>query len=620
VATLLAAGVREESNELIERIAELLEVTYRSADLGNSEDPLAEAVYIMISRQTREEVYRDVFTELRRRYPRWEQVAEAPRDELRDLLRPSGLHEQRANQLKAFLQAVAEANRKRGLGPFGRPAGDLTLDYLREMPDGEAEASLRAFPGIGPKSARCILSYSLGRDAFAVDTHVRRIFIRLGLVESRGIKADHDPFQEAVPRRLRQQLHVNMVHHGRAVCQQTGPACHRCVLVSFCAEGRSRAAKVADLNAPVALDLFAGAGGLSEGFESAGFRIALAVDGDRHAAQTYRANHPGVPVVEGDVGDLTQERVRELGVGATRIDAVIAGPPCQGYSAAGKRLPDDRKNFLFRHVARLARDLAAEFVVMENVPGVQRVNGRRFIQSILDCLRYNGFSAGRHLLNAQDFGTPQRRRRYFFLARRQGAGRRPAAPAPTVESHEPGLLRTRLEDLPELAHGVRAEYHPLPDGRHLINGSTMRHSERVVRKIRKLKPGQGPISYRRLDEDAARTLIAGHRALPVHPWLHRTISVREAARIQGFRDDYVFCGPRSEQPLQVANAVPPAVAAAVAESVRAAWEQPGTTATVQSQESSLGSSRSGPGGSASKRSRLSSTSSPSRSSSPTEAA
>lgn len=616
----LAASEREQTSGLVERIAELLEVTYRSADLGNFENPLEEAVYIMISRQTREEVYREVFATLRRCYPRWEQVAAAPRDELRDLLRPAGFYEQRADQLKALLEAVAETNREREVGPFGQPATDLTLDFLHEMSDEEAEAFLRGLPGIGPKSARCILSYSLGRNTFAVDTHVRRIFIRLGLVESRGIKADHDPFQEAVPPRLRTQLHVNMVHHGRAVCRETNPACQQCVLVSFCGDGRRRAAGAADPAAPVALDLFAGAGGLSEGFEQEDFRIALAVDGDRHAAQTYRANHPGVPVAEEDVADLTAERVRELGVGADRIDAVIAGPPCQGYSAAGKRLPDDQKNFLFRHVARLARALSAEFVVMENVPGLQRVNGRRFVRRILDCLRRNGFSAGRHLLNAQDFGTPQRRRRYFFLARRRGAGPRPGPPAPTVKSHESGLLRKRLQDLPELAHGQRAEYHPLPGGDHLLNGSTMRHSARVVRKIRKLKPGQGPISYRRLDEDAARTLIAGHRALPVHPWLHRTISVREAARIQGFRDDYVFCGPPSEQPLQVANAVPPAVAAAVAGCVRQAWEEGRAEAGAQSQDSSPGARRSGPGGSASKRSRLSSTASASRRSSATEAA
>lgn len=620
MAGVLAATGRERHEGLIERIAELLEVTYRSADLGNFEDPLEEAVFIMLSRQTREEVYREVYAALRRRYARWEDAAGASREDLRDILQPAGFFEQRADQLHALLGAVREANRERGIGPFGTPAGDLTLDFLHRLGDVDAEAFLRNLPGIGPKSARCILSYSLKRDAFAVDTHVRRIFIRLGLAESRGIKADHDPFQEAVPPRLRTQLHVNMVHHGRAVCRQTNPSCDQCVLVSFCEEGRRRAAAAADPARPVAVDLFAGAGGLSEGFSDAGFRIALAVDGDRHAAQTYRANHPGVPVAEEDVASLTAERVRELAAGADRVDAVIAGPPCQGYSAAGKRVPDDQKNLLFRHVARLARDLGTEFVVMENVPGVQRVNGRRFVRRILDCLRRNGFSAGRHLLNAQDFGAPQRRRRYFFLARRRGAGPLPEAPQPTVASYEPGLLRRRLEDLPAFGPGVRAECHALPDGTYLLNGSTMRHSDRVVEKIRTLKPGQGPISYRRLDEDAARTLIAGHRAMPVHPWLDRTISVREAARIQGFRDDYVFCGPPSEQPLQVANAVPPQVAAAVASSVRAAWEEARKGWRPQSQPSSSGSRRSGPAGSASKRSRLSNTSSPRRNMSATEAA
>jgi DNA (cytosine-5)-methyltransferase 1 len=91
----------------------------------------------------------------------------------------------------------------------------------------------------------------------------------------------------------------------------------------------------------------------------------------------------------------------------------------------------------------------------------------------------------------------------------------------------------------------------------------MRHSDRVVAKIKQIKPGSGPISYRRLEGDLARTLVAGHRALPVHPTLHRTISVREAARLQGFPDSYAFCGPRAEQPLQIANAVPPPVAKAL---------------------------------------------------------
>jgi len=121
-----------------------------------------------------------------------------------------------------------------------------------------------------------------------------------------------------------------------------------------------------------------------------------------------------------------------------------------------------------------------------------------------------------------------------------------------------------LKGLPSYRPGVDAEWIPQPDGTALTNASTMRHSQRVIDKIKSIAPGKGPISYRRLETDLARTLVAGHRALPVHPTLDRTISVREAARIQGFPDSYVFCGPRAEQPLQVANAVPPPVAFAIA--------------------------------------------------------
>jgi DNA (cytosine-5)-methyltransferase 1 len=557
---------------LFERIAELLDVTYRSEDLGNLEDPLSETVYILLSRQTREGVYRQVFASLRERYPRWIDVLAAPCSELRDLLRPGGFHEQRAGQLLALLAAVRDADQDRRIGPFGTPPGDLTLDFLAGLGDDDAETFLRGLPGIGPKSARCVLAYSLARNAFAVDTHVRRIFLRLGLLQSKGIKADHDPFQDAVPAKLRKQLHINLVHHGRAVCQQRDPRCHQCVLVSFCAEGRQRAAAAADPAVPVAIDLFAGAGGISEGFRQEGFRVALAVESDRHAAQSYRANHPGVPVIEEDVASLDAKAIRAAATSAARVDVVLAGPPCQGYSAAGKRVPDDHKNFLFRQVGRLAATLNAEFVVMENVPGLRRVNGQQFLRRILHSLRGHGFSAGWHLLNAQDFGLPQIRRRYIFIARRRGAGPLPDRPGREVDGYEPGLLRKRLEDLPPLAAGVKAEYYRLPDGGRLLNGSTMSHSPRVIRKIAKIKPGEGPISYRRLESDAARTLIAGHRALPVHPWLDRTISVREAARIQGFRDGYVFCGLPSVQPLQVANAVPPAVAAAVARVIRQAWQ------------------------------------------------
>ncbi len=549
-------------------------MTYRSADLGNVSDILSEIVYIMLSLNTRERVYQRLFSDLRREFPRWLDVLDASDSDLEAVLRPGGLQGQRAGHIKRLLGRVRDDNLARGVGPA--LGGDLTLEYLREERDDQAESFLLSLPGIGRKSAYCVMAYALERPRFAVDTHVERIFRRLGIVgpkRSPNSKVDHDQFQPAVAEKLRKQLHINLVHHGRAVCQNRKARCDACVLISFCQAGVSATAAAArgGEERPVAIDLFAGAGGLGWGFRQEGFRLALAVESDRHAAQTYRANNPGVPVIEADVTSLNGERVRELCVPALEVDAVLAGPPCQGYSAAGKRIPEDAKNLLFDHVVRIAEELGAQLVIMENVPGLRRVNGVGFLDRILRRMqrRYN---ADRVELRACDFGVPQNRTRLFFLGHRKDLGPAPAAPPPTHRpfgSAQRGLAETpsleeRLRGALELEAGTDAEWRLLEDGTELLNASTMKHGDSVIAKIREIEPGKGPISYRRLERDVARTLVAGHRALPVHPWLHRTISVREAARVQGFEDSYVFCGPRHEQPLQVANAVPPPVARAVA--------------------------------------------------------
>ena len=557
----------------VRRIDELLELTYRSADLGNLDDPLDEAVYLLLSKQTREAVYQRLFKDLRSQFPSWLSVYRAPTPQLEAVLRPGGFQRQRASQLKALLGAVYEDNFALGIGPGAKPAGDLTLEHLRSLSDEEIETFLRQLPGVGPKTARCIMAYSFSRASFAVDTHVHRIFTRMRLVPSRTRKLDHDPFQEAVPRALRKRLHINLVHHGRSVCRNTNPKCHDCVLVSFCDYGRAR---IVDADGPpVAIDLFAGAGGLGSGFRAGGFQVALAVETDRNAAQTYRFNNPGTPVLEESVTKLAGSTIREYLPQLKEPSAVLAGAPCQGYSAAGSREPADPRNYLYRHVSRIASELKAQTVVLENVPGVQRVNGVGFLPSLLASLRRRGYSAAAYLLTSSHFGVPQNRRRYFVLASRSDVGKAPSQPAATHRAFgqpesaaclpETPALKRFLEDLPDLGPGEGAERLVLDGGRVILNATTMRHSVEVVDKIRGIQPGEGPISYRRLTDTEARTLVAGHRALPVHPWLDRTISVREAARIQGFPDSYFFCGPRAEQPLQVANAVPPPMARALAE-------------------------------------------------------
>lgn len=566
--------------DVVVRVDELLEATYRSADLGNLKDVLSETVYILLSKQTREPVYQRVFTDLRRRFPTWAQLRRARPATVERVVRPAGFGNQRAGELQALMRAVDSANRELGVGPYGAGAGDLTLEFLRGWSPVDAEAFLEGLPGIGPKSARCILSYALGEDRLAVDTHVRRILTRLGVVPDRAGKPDHDAFEAAVPAARRVRLHINLVHHGRAVCHESAPRCGQCPLVSFCATGRESAAARGAGRA--AVDLFAGAGAMGLGFEEAGFQVVAAVEIDRHAAQTYRLNHPGVPVLEAPVEKVTGDALRAWVPGLGGIAAVFAGPPCQGYSAAGARTIGDGRNLLFRHVSRLAQELGARSVMIENVPGVKRVNGVSYTARITSSLRDAGYTTWDEpaTLRASDFGVPQNRRRLFFVGVAPGVAL-PAPPRPTHRAPgadaEQGLpptptLLDRLADLPALGPGEGGERYEMPDGTFVLNSTVMRHSPGVVEKIAKIPRGGGPISYRRLDGDVARTLVAGHRALPVHPAQHRSITVREAARIQGFPDSYFFCGPRASQPLQVANAVPPPLARAVASCLRASLD------------------------------------------------
>ena len=547
--------------ETIDRVDELLEVTYRSADLGNVDDVLSEIVYILLSLNTRETVYQRVFASLKRRYPRWLDLANAATTEIEEVLKPGGLQSQRAGYLQALLRAVLADNRRRHTGSASDD--DLTLQYLHDMPDDEVEAFLVSLPGVGKKTARCVMAYALNRHVFAVDTHVTRIFDRLGLVAKQD-KPAHDIYQAMVPPRVRKRLHINLIHHGRAVCRSQA-RCGECVLVSFCPVGTQRVAL--DDSRPLAVDLFGGAGGLGHGFRQAGWRVAVAIERDRDAAQTYRANNPGTPVLEADVTETNAADLRMASPGLSP-GAVLAGPPCQGYSVAGARNPSDPQNRLYKDVVRVADALGANMIVLENVPGLRHVNGVGFSEDILAALNSER-RAELHELIASDFGVPQARRRLFFIAIQGASKDTVGAPSPTHSLvADNGLATTpRLESVLrgalEVPSGTVEDTIVLENGTLLTNSATMHHSERVIDKIAKIKPGKGPISYRRLERDLAPTLVAGHRALPVHPWLDRTISVREAARIQGFPDSYVFCGPRSNQPLQVANAVPPPVAAAL---------------------------------------------------------
>ena len=192
--------------------------------LGNKPDPLDELIYILLTVQTQYGVD-PVYEALKRRFPTWDGALRAREATLARILAPLGLSSQRSRRLRVILRQLRS------------DFGECTLDPLREMADADAEGYLRSLPGVGPKVARCVLMYSLGRDVLPVDAHVYRVARRVGLLEeSMAYDKAHDAIHDRVPAKHRYSLHVNLVRLGRDLCDAKRPRCDDCPLRSrYCA-------------------------------------------------------------------------------------------------------------------------------------------------------------------------------------------------------------------------------------------------------------------------------------------------------------------------------------------------------------------------------------------------
>jgi endonuclease III len=208
-----------------------LRTAYHTAPpLGNKRNPLDELIYIQLSVRTREGAYMSTYPALRRLTGgSWRRLTEFREDDIVRAIHGGGMARVKVHRIRRMLDYIRER--------FGR----ITLAPLRSMNDEEAERFLRGLPGVGPKVARCVLLYSLDREVFPVDSHCRRVLMRLALLPiTVDVKAAHDFLQELVPARVRRTLHINLVHHGRAICVPGVPRCDVCVLSSRCQTGRAR--------------------------------------------------------------------------------------------------------------------------------------------------------------------------------------------------------------------------------------------------------------------------------------------------------------------------------------------------------------------------------------------
>lgn len=361
---------------------------------------------------------------------------------------------------------------------------------------------------------------------------------------------------------------------------------------------------------PIGIDLFAGAGGLSLGFEQAGFDIEAAVEIDPIHCATHEFNFPNSKAICASVVDMTGDEIRRrAGLGETDIDVVFGGAPCQGFSLIGKRAMDDQRNQLVFHYVRLVAELRPKYCVFENVKGLTLGKHAQFLDELIVALELAGYEMllPYRVLNASDFGVPQDRQRLFLIGARADQVM-PAYPKPakqktpvwdaigdlpdadqffelaaldsvltqwTSESLYARRMRGQATDPSNfgyrrsfdpnlLTSSLRTEHTALSQQRFLAteNGNT-----EPISRFKKLHP-QGFCNTLRAGTDSARGAFTSPR--PIHPFLPRVITVREAARLHSYPDWFRFHTTKWHGFRQIGNSVPPLLGRAVASQIMTA--------------------------------------------------
>lgn len=344
------------------------------------------------------------------------------------------------------------------------------------------------------------------------------------------------------------------------------------------------------------VDLFSGAGGLSLGFEMAGFHTVLGIDHHKPSVDTFLANRRGRPTwaVLGDIRKVNLASLREVYGG--RVHVLVGGLPCQGFSLNNrKRDPRDPRNHLFWYFLDAIQEFVPDVILIENVTPLRSMSGGGFVQEITRGIKLYGEKAGvdyvvkpPHTLSALKFGIPQKRDRLVIVAHRRGMN---------LQLPDGGFGPRRtvwdaISDLPPLNPSEVATVYttePRTDyQRALREGSTElhnheapKHDEDTVARIRNTPPGRPmyeryPQRIRLSWDEPSPTIVAGGirpQFFFGHPEQPRGLSVRESARLQSFPDWYRFEGGMVQGRVQVGNAVPPLVAKALAEAIREALER-----------------------------------------------
>ena len=338
----------------------------------------------------------------------------------------------------------------------------------------------------------------------------------------------------------------------------------------------------------MSIDIFCGAGGMSLGAQLAGIKISLAIEVDEKACLTYKYNHPQVNLLKNDIRKISP---------TDHVDdnpfILFGGPPCQGFSFSNRqtRNLNNEHNSLFTEFIRFTRELEPNWFVFENVEGFNEFYGGAIVKELEEEFRRLGYRTSKKVLCASDHGVPQSRKRFFMVGNKS-----------EIEFNFPDgnqskvSIKEALCDLPDLVNGDNSGILPYKTAQTSMYSAIMRENSEaatqnyvsrnqdyVVERYKHIKPGQNWRAipehlmtnynnkenchsgiYKRLHPDRPSVVIANYRKnMLIHPYQDRGLSVREAARIQSFPDDFSFFGTLNFIQQQIGNAVPPLLAKAI---------------------------------------------------------
>lgn len=361
------------------------------------------------------------------------------------------------------------------------------------------------------------------------------------------------------------------------------------------------------------IDLFSGCGGMSLGFKWAGFNTILAADIDKNAMDTFLHNFPSIPFINNDLSAVGKEEIDHM-IGDNKVDVVIGGPPCQGFSLANKKrnkIKDDPRNKLFYEFVKVVEWYNPKVFVMENVKGLLSMQGGKVIKTIINAFSDIGYNAEYKILKSSDYGVPQIRERVFIIGYRKDLNINPNFPIRGILNDV--TVNNAISDLPLVNSGegkenvkytrkAKNEYQEFMrlGSSQVKNHIAMRHTPRLIERFKAIKTGQSLVdvwdthgavtrgnpkkkssikfsqnNFRVYGDKPSPTIAASFQSNFIHPKLDRNFTAREGARLQSFPDTFEFKGMRTKmswetglsQYQQIGNAVPPLMAKAIARTI-----------------------------------------------------